>query len=70
MTAIALIYLLFKIVIIGCVLWIIWWAISQIPMPPPIQIVVRVIFALVVALIAISWLLPLASPGHCAGLLC
>lgn len=43
-------------------------------MPPPILVVVRVIFALVVALIAIKLILPMAHPdglgGACRGLLC
>jgi hypothetical protein len=51
-----LLSLLLTIAIVGAVLWIIYWAISQIPMPPPFMIVVRVIFAIVVAILAIEFL--------------
>lgn len=63
MTIVALLNLLVVLCILGAVLYIIWWAVSQIPMPDPIRVVVRVIFALVVALIAIRYLLPLADGG-------
>ncbi len=64
MTIAALFNALIVLAIIGAVLYIIWWAISQIPMPPPIAVVVKVIFALIVALIAIRYLLPLADGGN------
>lgn len=64
MSLFALLLLLFKLAIIGGVLYIIWWAITSIPMPQPIMVVVRIIFALVVAFIAISLILPMAgNPG-------
>lgn len=62
-----LLSLLLTIAIVGAVLWIVWWAISTIPMPPPFMIVVRVIFAIVVAILAIEFLtgggLELGSAG-------
>jgi hypothetical protein len=47
------------LILTGLILYILWWAISQIPMPPPFPIVARVIFALVCVLILIAYLLPL-----------
>ena len=58
----ALVSLLIWLVIIGAVLSVVWWAISQIPMAEPIATVVRVVFVLIVALIAISLLLQIL-PG-------
>lgn len=55
----ALISLLIWAVVVGLILYIIWWAITQVPMPAPLNTVVRVIFVLVVCLIAISLLLQL-----------
>ncbi len=66
-----LIHILLVLIIIGVVLYIVWWAISQVPLPPPIAIAVRVIFALIVAIIAIEVLLPLAGGGSgCGRLIC
>lgn len=61
MTIAALVHLLVVLVIIGAVLYIVWWAIRDIPAPEPIKVVIRVVFALVVALIAIELILPLAG---------
>lgn len=52
-----LIYLLIWLAVIGAILAIVWWGISQIPMVEPIATVVRVVFVLIVCLIAISLLL-------------
>src|SRR5215469_8906475 len=56
-----IIHLLLVLIIWGVVLWIIWWAISQIPAPPPVMVAIRVIFALIVALVALEILLPLTE---------
>jgi len=47
------------LIIVGLILYVVWWAITQIPLPPPFQVVVRVIFVLVCVLILIAYLLPL-----------
>lgn len=56
-----MISLLITLVILGLIFAIIWWGISQIPMPPPFSWVVRVIFALIVILVLVEYLLPLAN---------
>jgi heme A synthase len=61
MMAGALIHLLLVLVIIGVVLWIIWWGIGQIPMPQPIKVAATVIFVLICVIVAIDYLLPLAG---------
>lgn len=49
--------LLITLLVVGLILAIIWWAISQIPLPAPFSWVVRVVFALIVAIILIDLLL-------------
>jgi len=58
-----LITLLVYIVVIGAILWIVWWGISQVPMAEPIATVVKVVFVLIVCLLAISMLLQLLPGG-------
>ncbi len=61
-----LVGLLVWLAIIGLILFIVWWGISQIPLPEPISTVVRVIFVLVCCIIAIDMLLqflPGGAPG-------
>lgn len=53
----ALISLLIWVVVIGAILYVVWWGISQIPMAEPLATVVRVVFVLIVCLIAINLLL-------------
>ena len=67
-----LVHLLILLLVYGAVAYILWWAISQIPMPPPVAIAVRVVFALIVALLVIELILPLANGGlaNCRGLIC
>jgi hypothetical protein len=45
-----LIYLLVSLIIIALVCYLLWWALSQIPLPQPIRTVVVVLFVLVVVL--------------------
>ncbi len=59
----ALVYLLIWVAVVGLILYVVWWGISQVPMPEPIATVVRVIFVLVVCIIAISLLLQLLPGG-------
>lgn len=48
--------LLVTLVIYGLVLAIIWWAISQVPVPEPFNWVIRVVFALVVVVVLLGLL--------------
>jgi heme A synthase len=54
-----LIHLLIVLIVLGLIFFIVWWAISQIPMPEPIATVVRVLFVLIIVLILLGLLLPL-----------
>ena len=47
---------LFSLLIIGLILAIIWWAVTQVPVPEPFSWVIRVVFALVVVVILVSFL--------------
>lgn len=63
----ALVSLLITLIILGLVLWLFWWVINQIPAPPPINTVIRVVFALlclvaVISVLFAGWTFPLA--GH------
>ena len=49
--------LLITIIILGLIFAVIWWAITQIPMPAPFGMVVRVIFALVVVVVLLGILM-------------
>lgn len=51
-----LIGLLVSLIILGLVLLLLWWAISQIPAPQPIATVIRVIFALICVLAVLGLL--------------
>ncbi len=65
--------LLITLLIYGLVFAIIWWAITQIPVPEPFSWVIRVVFALIVAVVLINLLmggLPGLSLPHCTGRLC
>lgn len=55
--------LLISLIIWGLILAIIWWAISQIPVPAPFSWVIRVVFALIVVIILISLLAPEITGG-------
>jgi hypothetical protein len=59
----SLISLLVYVVIIGAILFVVWWGVSQIPMAEPIATVVKVVFVLIVCLLAISLLLQLLPGG-------
>lgn len=49
-----LIHLLIYLIVLCLVFGIAWWAITQIPLPPPIRTVVIVVFALIMILILLS----------------
>jgi len=48
--------LLVTVVIVGLIFAIVWWAISQIPIPEPFSWVVRAIFALAVVIVLVGLL--------------
>jgi hypothetical protein len=48
--------LLISLIIWGLILAIVWWAISQIPVPAPFSWVIRVVFALIVVIVLIDLL--------------
>jgi hypothetical protein len=56
-----LIGLLITIILIGLIFYILWWALSQIPLPEPFSVIVRVILVLVMAIIAIWLVLQLGA---------
>ncbi len=57
-----LVTLLIYLVIIGLILYVVWWGISQVPMIEPIATVVKTGFVLIVCLVAIAFLIQLL-PG-------
>lgn len=65
-----LIHLLIMILIYGLVFSLLYWAISQIPLPAPFAMVARVVLALVAVILVIELLLPLAGEPSCTRLLC
>lgn len=50
----SLISLLITLIIVGLILAIVWWAISQIPLPAPFNWIVRAVFALIIAVVLIA----------------
>jgi hypothetical protein len=62
----SLIAILITLIIWGLILAVLWWAVSQIPVPEPFGWVIRVVFALIVAVVLISILtggLPMVPLG-------
>ena len=57
----ALIHLLIVIIILGLVCWLLWWAISYLPLPAPFAQIARFIVVLIFALVLIYQLLPLLN---------
>ena len=46
--------MLLTLIIYLCVLAIVWWVITQLPLPPPIRLVAIVIFALIAIYMLLS----------------
>jgi len=64
----ALISLLVSLILLGLILWCVWWILSLVPAPPPIATAIRVVFALIclIALLGLffgAWSFPLAGHG-------
>jgi hypothetical protein len=49
-----LVHLLIYLIIICLIFGVAWWAITQIPLPPPVRTVIVVIFALILILVLLS----------------
>lgn len=63
-----LIHILILLLVYGLVFAVIYWAITQIPLPAPFAMVARVILALVAVILIINLILPLAGEGpNCPG---
>ncbi len=45
---------LIALIVWGLILAVVWWAISQIPVPEPFSWVIRVVFALIVVIVLIQ----------------
>lgn len=56
-----LVHLLIWILVIGLVFYLAYWAISQVPMPPPFAVAARVILAIIAILILLQLILPLVG---------
>lgn len=50
--------LLIALLIWGLILAIIWWGITQVPVPAPFSWVIRVVFAIVVVVVLLNLLSP------------
>ena len=50
----SLINLLIWLIILGLVFYVIYWAVNQIPLPAPFNVVVRVVLALIVVIVLLS----------------
>jgi hypothetical protein len=48
--------LLITLLILAGIVGVAWWAINQVPMPPPIRILVVVIMAIIVIIVLLSLL--------------
>lgn len=59
----SVITLVIYIIIIGLIFYVLWWALSQVPLPEPFGTVVRVLLVLVAVLICVYLLLGLVPSG-------
>lgn len=50
----SLLQLIINLVVYGLILAIVWWAVSQIPVPEPFQWVIKAVFALIVVVVLLS----------------
>ena len=60
----ALLNFLIEIVIIGAIFWLLWWAVSKLPVPinPPAQVILTVIFVIVLIYLLMGLLPGFAHP--------
>jgi hypothetical protein len=64
-----LIGLLISLIVLGLILSVLWWIVTMIPVPPPFQVWLRVVFALICLLCILSllfggWSFPFAGAYH------
>jgi len=52
----SLINLLIWVIILGLVFYVVYWALSQMPLPAPFAVVARVVLALIVVVVLLSLL--------------
>ena len=55
----ALVHILLVLAVVGLIFYLLWWAISMLPLPAPVIQVVRVVLILILVLVLINLLLPL-----------
>lgn len=48
--------LLIALLVICLIAYLVWWAISQIPLPEPIRVVVIVIFAIIMIVVLLKFI--------------
>ena len=62
----ALVALVIWLCVLGLIVYVLFWAIDQVPLPEPIKVVTRVIIVLVLVLILCQWLFGILPPppGH------
>lgn len=58
-----LIHLLIVLLILGVCFWLVWWALSFLPIGEPFASVIRFVVVLIFVVILIGYLLPLAGIG-------
>jgi hypothetical protein len=58
-----MISLLITILVIALIFALIWWVLSMIPLPPPFDMVVRVVLGIIAILILVHLLLPYTNGG-------
>jgi hypothetical protein len=58
-----LIHLLIVLLFLGLIMYVVHWALGQIPLPDPIRVVVLVILALIVLVVLLNLLLPMLGSG-------
>lgn len=63
LTGSSLINGLIWLVVVGLIVWLLWWFISYVGLPEPFAKVARVIIALVAVIILINFLLGLTGSG-------
>lgn len=59
-----LISLVIYLAIAGLLFWLVWWFLSQIPIPEPFNTVIRVVLAIIAFVIVAYALLGIVPGGH------
>lgn len=65
-----LIHLLVWILVVGLIFYLAYWAIGQVPLPPPLAVAAKVVLAILVIVVILDELLPMIGPANCGRLLC